>query len=341
VANQDIVFPDQLIFLQNKCQGYEIPTFASFENFLGNILGNKFFNFSVWVKAARLRTLPLALAVSGTGNLLASYYAQFQWDIVFFSILTTLLLQILSNFANDLGDSIHGADHQDRQGPIRAVQAGLVTKELMKRAVYVFGLISLLSGLYLLWISFNSDLEKLLPVFLIGLCSIAAAFFYTNGKKPYGYQALGDISVFIFFGLIAILGTSYLHIKNISWVLLLPAVSFGFWSTAVLNINNMRDIESDQSAGKETIPIKLGIDSAKIYHAFLVITGVLVLLFYIFFTGRFEFFGFFPGSFIMIKSLFNVWKSTGPFELDKQLKPQALGTFFAFFGMLLGRLFFA
>lgn len=296
------------------------------------------FSIGSWIKALRLRTLPLALAVTGMGNLVAFRAEGFRWSIMLGSILTTLLLQILSNLANDYGDSIHGADLVDRKGPSRAVQSGLISKEAMFRGIVVLAFASLLSGLWLLWISFHDDWAHLLPLLGVGLLAIAAAYFYTNGSKPYGYQAMGDVSVFLFFGLVAVLATYYLHTKTLDSRLLLPAIAMGLWSTAVLNVNNMRDMPSDKMAGKETLPLKLGLAGAKRYHLFLVLGGLLCLTVFAVIHKQWPLLGFIPGSLLIFKSLKGVVVTTENEKLDPFLKPQALGTLFAVAGIWMAML---
>jgi 1,4-dihydroxy-2-naphthoate polyprenyltransferase len=227
-----------------------------------------------WVQAFRLRTLPLALACIGMAGFLAA--AAHQFDLLLFVLccLTTILLQILSNLANDYGDSVHGADHAERTGPMRAVQAGIISAVQMKRAVIVFVLLSLFSGLSLLWFSFGWNWRALALFFGLGLLSIAAAIGYTVGKKPYGYIGLGDISVLIFFGLVGVMGSYYLFTHSVTWMEILPAISCGVFSIAVLNINNIRDIESDRSAGKFSIPVRIGKPKAVTYHWILLIIGL-------------------------------------------------------------------
>jgi len=302
-------------------------------------LKNQPFRPAIWFKAARLRTLPLALAVSGLGNFLAIYSSGFQWIIVFFSIGTTIFLQVLSNFSNDLGDSIHGADHKDRKGPMRTVQSGELSKKQMLSAVYLMAGLSLVTGCFLLWVSFQNQWEKTLPFFFIGIASIAAAYLYTNGKKPYGYQALGDASVFIFFGLVAVLGTAYLHNHNIDFNNILPAIWLGCWSTAVLNINNMRDIESDQQAGKQTIPIVLGLKSSKIYHLVLVGIGFISILIFAILKQDLCFLGAIPGTALVFKTTFSINKTEDIEAMDQYLKPQAIGTFLAVLGIIIFSVF--
>lgn len=288
---------------------------------------------TTWLKAARLRTLPLALAATGMGNLLVSSKAEFKPMVAVLSILTTLFLQILSNFSNDYGDSIHGADHSGRKGPSRMVQSGQLSMGAMKTGIGLMAFLSLASGLALLWISFQDDWSRLLPLLALGLLAIAAAYFYTNGKVPYGYRAMGDISVFLFFGCTAVLATSYLHTGQLESSGILPSISLGFWSTAVLNLNNMRDIPSDAQAGKQTIPLKLGIRKAKQYQTLLVFGGMLALALFGWNQHQWYLLGAVPGCFLMLKAWIGTLKTTDYAGLDAYLKPQAIGTFLAVLGM--------
>jgi len=208
------------------------------------------------------------------GAFLAAYQDTFNTEVLIFSAITTVFLQILSNLANDYGDSIHGADSSERKGPLRAVQSGLISKKEMKIAIIISVFLSLMSGLYLLYISLGFNTRLFLPFFLLGLVAIAAAITYTAGARPYGYAGLGDISVMIFFGVVGVLGSFYLHSQGrITADLILPALSCGFFSVAVLNVNNIRDIESDKAAGKRSIPVRVGRSSAVIYHWGLLISG--------------------------------------------------------------------
>jgi 1,4-dihydroxy-2-naphthoate octaprenyltransferase len=199
-----------------------------------------------WVSAFRLRTLPLALSSIMMGGFLAASVNAFQWDIFLLCISTTIFLQVLSNLANDYGDSIHGADSVDRKGPSRAVQSGKISANQMKTGIIVFVLLSLISGVSLLFVAFGLNWNAILFFLGLGILSILAAIAYTVGKRPYGYAGLGDISVFIFFGLIGVLGSLYLFIHELKWEYILPAISCGVFAVGVLNINNIRDIESDQ-----------------------------------------------------------------------------------------------
>jgi 1,4-dihydroxy-2-naphthoate octaprenyltransferase len=233
-----------------------------------------------WLHAFRLRTLPLALSSIAMGGFLAYDAGAFQWNIFLLCILTTIFLQILSNLANDYGDSIHGADSMNRKGPARAVQSGTITSDVMRQAVFLFVALSFFSGVALLLVAFGFNWKALLFFLILGLMSIGAAVTYTVGKKPYGYLGLGDLSVLIFFGLVGVMGSYFLFTKRISWYEVLPALSLGFFSIAVLNINNIRDIESDRLAGKFSLPVRIGRKSAVRYHFFLLLVGMICAIAY-------------------------------------------------------------
>ena len=220
-----------------------------------------------WIGAMRLHTLPLALACIILGSFLAAADAKFSWAITILCVITAVFLQILSNLANDYGDSIHGADHVEREGPQRAVQSGQITASEMKRAMIVFAILSAITGLALVIISFGLDALPLILLFLVlGGASIWAAVNYTAGNNPYGYAGFGDIFVLVFFGWVGVMGTYFLQAQTLNWYLLLPATSAGLMAVAVLNVNNIRDIESDEKAGKMSIPVRLGPYRARIYH---------------------------------------------------------------------------
>ena len=207
-------------------------------------------NTKAWLHAFRLRTLPLSLSCIGMAGFLAAAAGKFDLVLFLLCCITTIFLQVLSNLANDYGDSIHGADHAERKGPTRAVQSGAISLSQMRNAVILFSLLSLVSGVMLLLLSFGTDWLAIFFFFGLGLLSILAAIGYTVGKKPYGYIGLGDISVLIFFGLVGVMGSFYLFTHQISWLEVLPALSCGLFSIAVLNVNNIRDIDSDRMAGK-------------------------------------------------------------------------------------------
>ena len=283
---------------------------------------------SSWVKAFRLRTLPLSFSSVILGSFLAYNKGYFIPSVLIGALLTTLFLQILSNLANDYGDTIHGVDNHQRIGPKRSVQSGEISLRQMKWGVIVFTLLSLLSGIWLLaagtkGLKFSSGFILL----IIGLIAIAAAIKYTIGKKPYGYIGLGDFAVFIFFGLTGVLGTYFLHCQQITIEEFLPAISIGLFSTGVLNLNNLRDRENDQQSGKITMVVKLGVRKGKIYHALLIGTGLLAALLFTFIDyhqpPQFIYLITFP---LFIRNMIVVFKNEDPSQLNPQLKILALTT---------------
>jgi 1,4-dihydroxy-2-naphthoate polyprenyltransferase len=281
-----------------------------------------------WISAFRPRTLPLAFSCIGMGGFMAAAYGAFDAVVVSLCVLTTLFLQILSNLANDYGDSVHGADSVHREGPKRAVQAGHIKAEHMKKGMIVFSLLSLVSGLLLLWVAFGTEGIYLFLLFLgLGLASIWAAINYTAGSKPYGYAGLGDIFVFVFFGLVGVLGTYFLQAKSLEPLVILPALVCGFFSTAVLNVNNIRDMKSDKLAGKYSIPVRVGPKRARIYHLALLTGGVLSALLYV----LLNFYSVWQFLFVLAIPLviFNgvqVWQKQTSAELDPYLKQMAITT---------------
>ena len=257
---------------------------------------------------------------------LAAVANRFSGLIFFLCCLTTIFLQVLSNLANDYGDSIHGADHAGRTGPLRAVQSGIISSGQMKKAIALFVILCLVSGVSLLLVSFGPDWSSVLFFFVLGLLSIAAAIAYTAGKKPYGYAGLGDLSVLIFFGCVGVMGSLYLFTKAVKMDDLLPALSCGFFSIAVLNINNIRDIESDRTAGKFSIPVRIGRDNAILYHWFLLgsgwVAGVVYTL--INYQTPFQFLFLIAAPLFIFNGLAVSRKPSS--ELDPYLKQMALST---------------
>ncbi|SNS51272.1 1,4-dihydroxy-2-naphthoate prenyltransferase [Belliella buryatensis] len=278
-----------------------------------------------WLHAIRLRTLPLALSSILMGSILAAYNQSFRWEVFLLAALTTVFLQVLSNLANDYGDSVHGADSQERQGPIRAVQSGVITLVEMKNAMILLSGLSLISGLILLYIA--SQDWKVFALFLgLGILAIIAAITYTSGKKPYGYAGLGDVSVFIFFGLLGVSGTYFLHALTFDWVILLPAVSLGLFSTAVLNINNIRDIDSDTKAGKKSIPVRIGRKAALKYNWTLISGGNLSIIIFAFTESQLWALAPLMMSPLMIKIGIGVSQGTQAQAIDPFLKKMAIST---------------
>jgi 1,4-dihydroxy-2-naphthoate octaprenyltransferase len=223
-----------------------------------------------WIAAARLRTLPLALSSIFMGAFLAQSVFMFRSDVFLWAVITTVLLQVMSNFANDYGDTENGADSAERVGPARAVQTGEITRKEMFNGIVITGLLALCSGIYLLYVSFGGFSSKYFRLFLaMGILAISAAYTYTAGKRPYGYRGLGDLSVFLFFGWVGVIASYFLYTLHFSADLLLPGTACGALAAGVLNINNLRDRISDEKAGKITVAVKLGRNGTLVYHFFL------------------------------------------------------------------------
>jgi 1,4-dihydroxy-2-naphthoate octaprenyltransferase len=223
-------------------------------------------NIKPWIQAARLRTLPLSVSGIVVGSAYAYHQGFTDWRIVVLALLTTLGLQVLSNYANDYGDGVKGTD-ANRIGEKRLVAAGIITAQQMRKAVIITAIVTFIIALLLIYIAFGKENFALSLIFiLLGIGSIGAAIKYTVGKGAYGYSGFGDIFVFIFFGLVSVIGSNFLFTHFIDWKLFLPATSIGLLSVAVLNLNNMRDIENDTIAEKNTLVVKMGLNWAKKYH---------------------------------------------------------------------------
>lgn len=228
--------------------------------------------FKMWIETARPKTLPLAAASIIMGAALAYRSGGFSWRITLLCLLTTLLLQVLSNFANDYGDYQKGSDTAERIGPLRGIQHGVISASQLKLGLLAVIVASLVSGSLLLAAAYR-NLADLIAFGLLGGAAIVAAITYTVGEKPYGYLGLGDISVFVFFGLLGVGGSYYLQTHTLQPAVFLPAAATGLLATAVLNINNLRDIEQDRKAGKNTLAVRLGARRGRLYHCALLATA--------------------------------------------------------------------
>lgn len=281
-----------------------------------------------YIAAFRLRTLPLSISGILLGSLLAASAGSFNWLTFVLAIFTTLSLQILSNISNELGDSLKGTDTDDRQGPIYGLFAGTLSRRDFYAMITLFVVLSAIFGLWLLYVSFDVffSFDGMLMLLFGGL-AIVAALTYTLGKKPYGYVGLGDIFVFIFFGLLSTVGSYFLMTGRIDRMVFLPASAAGFLITGVLNINNIRDRETDVKT-RITIPVMLGDRKAKIYHDCLIIGAFIAMLIFNFFKGaeiqEYLFLLLLP---LFIKHLIQVKKLSGK-PLDKQMPVLVLLTLF-------------
>jgi len=292
--------------------------------------------FKVYVKAARLRTLPLSVSGIIVGSFLAASHGYFNWLICSLALLTTVGFQIISNFANDYGDGIKGTDNDDRIGPKRAIQSGEISPEQLLKTIKITSAITLVIAIFLIYTAFGKDdFVNLLVFFVLGIASIAAAVKYTVGKKAYGYSGFGDFFVFLFFGLLSVCGSYYLFTKQLDLIIFLPAFSIGFLSIGVLNLNNMRDSVSDAKSGKNTIVVKIGVEFAKYYHYYLLIASFLFATAYSFIYYKSWHQLLFLLAYIPIgKHFLVVYRNKRPVLLDPELKKLALSTFL--FAILFG-----
>ena len=284
-----------------------------------------------WIRAARLRTLLLSFSGVLLGGFLAyktcPSSGSVTWLCLLFCALTAVLLQVLSNLANDYGDYKKGTDSAKRVGPQREMQSGTITEKQMKRGLGVTAGLCLIAGALLIFVFARLSWQELFVFAALGLGAVLAALLYTLGKRPYGYRGLGDLYCFLFFGWAAVAGTFYLATKQLDFSVLLPASAMGFLSNAVLNINNMRDIENDRASGKNSLVVKIGSKKAFVYHcllivgAFVCLTGFLILKqapYYIY-----AFWLLFP---LFLKDLVAI-KRTKPEQLDPFLGRQVKHTF--------------
>ena len=289
-----------------------------------------------WIEAARLRTLPLALSCILMGSFLAASMGQFNPLVCTLCCLTTVLLQVLSNFANDYGDTVNGKDTDARVGPKRQVQVGAISASGMRTAIVVVSGAALASGVWLLYEALRNAPPQTFLVFLgVGISAIIAAITYTAGKNPYGYAGFGDVAVLVFFGWVGVLGSYFLYTHSFNWSMLLPATSCGLFAIGVLNLNNMRDIKSDTLTGKRSIPVRIGRRNAAWYHTFLLVVGLGCAIAYVLLKD-YEPIGFLflftaPLFYLNIRA---VWLKTDQ-HLDPYLKQLALTTllFVVLFGL--------
>jgi len=306
-----------------------------------------------FVKAARLRTLPLSVSGIIVGSFLGLHDQNsgilgkisvtldittdkiYESTIFWLAILTTIGFQVLSNFANDYGDGIKGTD-KDRQGEARMVASGAISPKQMKNAMIITTIITLLIAFALIYVAFGKDNFGYSALFIVlGIASIAAAIKYTVGNSAYGYIGFGDVFVFLFFGLLSVVGSYFLFTKEINFYIFLPAFSIGALSTAVLNLNNMRDRVNDQKAGKNTIVVKIGPEFAKYYHYYLLGASLLFALVYVNTQYKSPFQFLFLIAYVpILKHWYFVYKNQEDAKLDSQLKIVALSTFL--FSILFG-----
>ncbi|MDR1707864.1 1,4-dihydroxy-2-naphthoate octaprenyltransferase [Dysgonomonas sp.] len=283
-----------------------------------------------WISALRPRTLFLATATALCGSGIAYSSGKFSILVLILTILIANILQLLSNMANDLGDYEHGTDTTgERIGPQRTVQSGAITPKQMKKAIYIAIGSAAIVGCLLIYAALQFMELKYILIFLtLGGASIIAAIKYTSGKNPYGYKGLGDIFSFVFFGLVSVVGTYFLHMHQLGFKPWLPAIGLGFLTVCVLNLNNMRDIDNDRKSGKITIPVRIGLKNAKLYHAALTIGAMICFFVYsIIYTEQWYQYLYLLSFIFFIKILIDIFRISENRELDPYLKYTSMGTF--------------
>ena len=282
-----------------------------------------------WLEAFRLRTIPLSISGICMGSFLAFDKGHLNYSLLIFALITTILFQILSNLANDLGDSLKGTDNENRVGPARSVQAGKISTKQMRNAVIITALLSFISaGNLIFFAQKDMSTEMVYSYVLLAAFCIIAAITYTVGKKAYGYYGLGDSMVFLFFGIVGVMGSNTLFTKYIDWLIILPSISIGCLSTAVLNLNNMRDVVNDAASQKNTLVVKIGLKNAKKYHISLLFISLLSLVIFSILNQKY---GILLGCLPLIplvKHIKFVLSNEIPSAFDPELKKVAITTFF-------------
>lgn len=292
------------------------------------------------IHAMRVRTLPLSVSGAISGSSIAYYLGVFDWAIFILTLLVVCSLQILSNFSNDLGDFEKGTDNPNRLGPIRSVQSGAISKEEMKQLIRWMIGIALIGGILLLGISRLLFMEKIV-IFLVGLLAIFAAVAYTQGKVSFGYRGLGDIVVFIFFGLVSVIGTLFLYVHHINNAAFLPAIGVGLLSASVLHLNNMRDRINDLTNQKRTVAVRIGHENSRIYFLLLILLAIIFWSSYVFTQNIVNIYsylywiGFLPLFWILVQ----FFKIREDKDYDRFLKPVALTTFLTSILFFLSQIF--
>ena len=284
----------------------------------------------LWLSAARLRTLPLSISGIFIGSFAAFTSNNFNFYIFLLAIATTISYQVLSNFANDYGDGVKGTD-LNRVGPKRLVQSGLITPKEMKKGIIITSIVSLSLTVLLVSISFEGSPLHIVLFLILGILSIFAAIKYTVGSNPYGYLGLGDLFVFIFFGLTSVLGSNFLYTTKFNSSLLYPALTIGLLSVGVLNLNNMRDIQNDKLVGKKTMSVRMGLKNSKFYHFFLISISIISMILFLIKVENYSII-FILLIFINIiwltNHIYKVFKVNDPENFDQFLKPLVFATVF-------------
>jgi len=284
--------------------------------------------FTTWIRAARLRTIPLSISGILVGSASAFLKDDFNISVFTLAIFTTICYQLLSNFANDYGDGVKGTDNDERLGPKRILQSELISRAQLRQAIFIISGVAVFLTILLVYNAFG--LSRTALSFLgLGLFAIVAAIRYTVGSNAYGYKGFGDLFVFLFFGCVSVLGSHYLFTFEFDFSLIFPAISIGLLSVGVLNINNMRDRVNDKQFGKTTIAVLLGAEKSALYQLALVVTPLIITVVYGLIYHAFAFFVMSAIMMIPISHHLNiVFQKQSEKALDPELKKIALLTFF-------------
>jgi 1,4-dihydroxy-2-naphthoate octaprenyltransferase len=281
-----------------------------------------------WIKAARLRTLPLAMSGILMGAALAGLDEGFNLKVTSLAVVTALFIQVFSNFANDYGDFQKGTDNDKRVGPRRTVQGGEITPTQMRGGMIVLAVLSLASGIWLVAEGTKGLSLSVFGIYIaLGVLALIAAFKYTAGSNPYGYAGLGDLAVFLFFGILPVVGAYFLNTHQIGGLIFLPAISIGLFSTGVLNLNNMRDVENDRNSGKNTMIVRMGSSTGKLYHTAIIAGGMVAMIMFTILhfksLTQWVFLISFP---LFIRDLVQINRISEPRQFDLFLKKLSLST---------------
>ncbi|MBR2835861.1 MAG: 1,4-dihydroxy-2-naphthoate octaprenyltransferase [Coriobacteriales bacterium] len=289
-----------------------------------------------WIEATRPRTLPLAAAGSVVAAAIAASMGVFRWPVFILMFITSILLQIIANFADDYGDLKSGLDDETRVGPKRGLQRGVITFDQMKRALIGTCVLAFITGVALILVAFSdgpettgSAIVSIIIFILLGAAAIAAAILYTMGSHPYGYIGLGDIVSFIFFGLVAVIGGTFLYAHELVGASIVGGIALGLPVMAVMNVNNMRDAKADAAKGKRTIANMLGDPKMRIYETILLAASAVLFVVTAALCGMKN-----PVSYILLilsysmwlMVLVKMWKIPNPENFDKLMQPTSLGS---------------
>jgi 1,4-dihydroxy-2-naphthoate octaprenyltransferase len=301
---------------------------------------------AAWIEATRPRTLPLAAAGSVVAAGLAAAAGEFRWAVFVLMFVTSVLLQVIANFADDYGDLSHGLDDETRVGPKRGLQRGVITLPQMRLALVLACAAALVCGVALIAVAFaggpamaGGTVVAAVVFVLLGLASIAAAIFYTMGSHPYGYIGLGDVMSFAFFGVVAVVGGSFLYLHAFTWASLVAAVALGCPVMAVMNVNNMRDAKRDAAKGKRTVANMLGDPAMRVYETVLLALGAVLYLGSLALCGTAN-----PVSYVLVvvacavwaRVLAGMWKTLDPEKFDRFMAPTSMGTVLVTLAWLVG-----